>query len=81
MICQVLARGTSMDTHSQAKNLRDNPPHILIATPKALHDLYLEDPEALQLTTLSTVVVDDADYLIPSSPKGLKEHALRKLDR
>ncbi|KAG1875647.1 P-loop containing nucleoside triphosphate hydrolase protein [Suillus subalutaceus] len=52
--------------------LRDYPPHILIATPTALMDVLREEPEVLQLSTLSTVVVDEVDWLLKAPQKGLK---------
>lgn len=69
LVCQVLVRDASTPPSSQAKALRKDPPHILIATPNGALDVYKEDPDALQLGTLSTVVVDDADYLIPTVAK------------
>ncbi|KAG2159743.1 P-loop containing nucleoside triphosphate hydrolase protein [Suillus bovinus] len=52
--------------------LRDHPPHILIATPTALMDVLRKEPEVLQLSTLSTVVVDEVDWLLKMVPKKSK---------
>lgn len=52
--------------------LRDYPPHILIATPTALMDVLRKEPEVLRLSTLSTVVVDEVDWLLQVPQKGLK---------
>ncbi|KAG2044961.1 P-loop containing nucleoside triphosphate hydrolase protein [Suillus americanus] len=52
--------------------LRDYPPHILIATPTALMDVLRMEPEVLRLSTLSTVVVDEVDWLLKVPQKGLK---------
>ncbi|KAF9244595.1 P-loop containing nucleoside triphosphate hydrolase protein [Melanogaster broomeanus] len=61
------------------------PPHILIATPNAVLDVILRRPEVLQLSTLSTVVVDEVDAFlqIPSSklPKEHQKAAQKKLDK
>ncbi|KAG1866452.1 P-loop containing nucleoside triphosphate hydrolase protein [Suillus tomentosus] len=52
--------------------LRDYPPHILIATPTALMDVLRKEPEVLQLSTLSTVVVDEVDWLLQMVPQKSK---------
>ncbi|KAJ7706294.1 P-loop containing nucleoside triphosphate hydrolase protein [Mycena rosella] len=46
--------------------LRENPPHILFCTPQALMDVWRAQPDVLQLRTLSAIVVDEADSLIPT---------------
>ncbi|KAG2369431.1 P-loop containing nucleoside triphosphate hydrolase protein [Suillus spraguei] len=62
--------------------LRDYPPHILIATPTALVDVLRKEPEVLQLSTLSTVVVDEVDWLLQDvpqkGPKGSKYASEKK---
>ncbi|KIJ68564.1 hypothetical protein HYDPIDRAFT_146830 [Hydnomerulius pinastri MD-312] len=40
------------------------PPHIMIATPRALIDVIRLDPAALPLSNLSTVVVDEVDAML-----------------
>ncbi|KAJ7783669.1 P-loop containing nucleoside triphosphate hydrolase protein [Mycena maculata] len=62
-IAQVLVRGSR---GSGLPFLRENPPHLLFGTPQALMDVYREDPGALKLDTLSALVVDEADYLVPT---------------
>ncbi|KAJ7487481.1 P-loop containing nucleoside triphosphate hydrolase protein [Mycena galericulata] len=62
-IAQVLVRDSR---GSGLSSLRENPPHLLFGTPQALMDACREDPDALQLDTLSSIVVDEADYLIPT---------------
>jgi hypothetical protein len=68
MICQILMRDASNPPSRQASLLRSMPPHILIATPNGLHDVYKADPNALQLRTLKTVVIDEADEMISVVP-------------
>lgn len=63
-IAYVLVRGTGVPIKKQIKRLEENPPHIVICTPQALMDVYKEKREALKLSTLSTIVVDEVDYLI-----------------
>jgi hypothetical protein len=68
LVCQVLARDATNPPDNQASLLRSMPPHVLIATPNGLQDIYKADPEALQLKTLSTVVLDEADEMITAVP-------------
>ncbi|KAJ6574999.1 P-loop containing nucleoside triphosphate hydrolase protein [Mycena capillaripes] len=80
-IAQVLVRDSR---GSGVSLLHENPPHLLFATPQALMDVWREQPSALHLKTLSAIVVDEADYLVPTvdysrrrprnSPKK-KQHA------
>jgi superfamily II DNA/RNA helicase len=70
LVCQVLVRDSVVPPSSQVEALRKEPPHILIATPTGILDVCSEDPDALHLGGLSTVVVDDADYLIPTVPRN-----------
>ncbi|KAG6841921.1 hypothetical protein C0991_005101 [Blastosporella zonata] len=67
-IAQVLVRDGGAHITDGLRTLRRTPPHILIGTPQAIMDVYKEDPNALQLDHLSSVVVDEADYLIETVP-------------
>ncbi|KAF8973692.1 P-loop containing nucleoside triphosphate hydrolase protein [Flammula alnicola] len=60
------------------KELRETPPHILISTPQALMEVYKEDRDALQLSTLSTVVVDEVDYLVETAARKEEGKKLEK---
>jgi superfamily II DNA/RNA helicase len=95
-IVQVLVRGSSPDnlTNSSPRileaivnpssgisTLRDYPPHILIATPTALIDVLRKEPEVLQLSTLSTVVVDEVDWLLQALPQKSSKYATEKAAR
>ncbi|GBE77819.1 predicted protein [Sparassis crispa] len=79
-LVQVLVRNSAISLGDQISRLRQLPPHILIGTPNALVDVLQEDSSALKLPTLSTVVVDEIDYLVESPPlhedkyKALKIH-------
>jgi hypothetical protein len=68
-IAQVMVRDGITHLTSRLSTLRQVPPHILIGTPQALMDVAREDPDALQLSSLSSVVVDEVDYLIETVPK------------
>lgn len=68
-IAYVLVRGTGVPIPKQILRLEASPPHILICTPKALLDVYKAKSSALQLSTLSTVAVDEVDYLIEALPR------------
>ncbi|OAX44180.1 P-loop containing nucleoside triphosphate hydrolase protein, partial [Rhizopogon vinicolor AM-OR11-026] len=61
--------------------LREHPPHILIATPTAFIDVLRKEPEVLQLSTLSTVVVDEVDSLLQAVPQKGSKHAKEKAER
>ncbi|KAG6818029.1 hypothetical protein H0H87_009184 [Tephrocybe sp. NHM501043] len=67
-IAQVLVRDGGHHITEGLRALRQNSPHILIGTPQAIMDVYKEDPDALQLDHLSSVVVDEVDYLIETVP-------------
>ncbi|KAF9462129.1 P-loop containing nucleoside triphosphate hydrolase protein [Collybia nuda] len=77
-IAQVLVRDGHTHLTTGLQTLRDTPPHILIGTPQAIHDIFQEDAQALQLTGLSTVVVDEVDYLIETIPKKDPNKSFRK---
>ncbi|KAG6911520.1 hypothetical protein DXG01_011822 [Tephrocybe rancida] len=67
-IAQVLARDGGAHITDGLRMLRQTPPHILIGTPQAIMDVYKTDPDALQLDYLSSVAVDEVDYLIETVP-------------
>lgn len=68
-LAQVLVRDGTSHLTNGIRDLHQHPPHILIGTPQAILDIYKEDPQALQLSHLSSVVVDEVDYLIETVPK------------
>lgn len=68
-VAQVLVREGSSHLTTGLSTLRQVTPHILIGTPNAIMDVYRESPDALQLPYLSTVAVDEVDYLIETAPK------------
>ncbi|KDR85310.1 hypothetical protein GALMADRAFT_132015 [Galerina marginata CBS 339.88] len=74
-IAQILVRGSGKTKERVVGELRETPPHILICTPQALMEVYREDKEALQLDTVSTVVVDEVDYLVETDGRKVKKHA------
>jgi len=86
-IAQLLIRDDKMHLTSGVHMLEEVAPHMLIGTPQAVMDVYERHPKLLQLDTLSTVVVDEVDYLVetPSrkdpgkSFKKAAEKAKRKL--
>lgn len=63
-IAYVLVRGTGVPVDGHIKRFEENPPHILICTPQAFMDVYKANREALKLSTLSTIAVDEVDYLV-----------------
>jgi len=84
-VCQVLVREGTTLLSSRISKLREDPPHILIGTPQALLEVWKSDPDALRLESLSTIVVDEVDYLIESVPRKpsqkMMEKARKKIDR
>ncbi|PFH54772.1 hypothetical protein AMATHDRAFT_306 [Amanita thiersii Skay4041] len=68
-LAQVLVRDGDTHLTTGLTFLRETPPHILIGTPQAIMDVWHKDKEVLQLPFLSTVVVDEVDYLIETAPK------------
>lgn len=88
-IAQVLVRDGGQHLKDGLSLLRKESPHILIATPQAVMDIWKEDADALPLLELSSVVVDEVDYLIETFPKRKAsarpnkkaEKALRKIEK
>lgn len=87
-IAQVLIRGsTATPTKVAIEQLKSTPPHILVCTPKAFLEVFQQDQQALQLSTLSTVIVDEVDYLVETAARkelgksfmAAHEKQLRKL--
>jgi superfamily II DNA/RNA helicase len=87
-IAQILIRGSSATPFDVAVGqLKTTPPHILVCTPQAFLEVYQGDQEALQLSTLSTVIVDEVDYLVETAARkefgkafiAAHEKKLRKL--
>lgn len=65
---QVLARDSS-SFDSQLDQIRHHSPRILIGTPQALLDMHGKDQSILKAANISTIALDEADYLlgVPSS--------------
>ena len=67
-VAQALVRTASTPVSAQLAKMRETPPLILIGTPQTILDAWNEDNESIKLQELSTVVVDEADYLIDYVP-------------
>jgi hypothetical protein len=71
------------------KKLYETKPHILVSTPQAMLDLFKLDPGLVPLQYLSTVVVDEVDYLVETVPRkdperswrGSYEKAVKKIQK
>ena len=72
-ITRLLVRGSDKTIEESVEEMKATPPHILICTPQAFLEAYKVDKEALRLETLSTVVVDEVDYLVPTVAKDPKK--------
>jgi superfamily II DNA/RNA helicase len=71
-IVQVLVRGSEKSHEKLMEEMKETPPHILICTPQAFLEMHKMDNEAIQVGRLSTVVVDEVDYLVPTVVKDRK---------
>ncbi|TFK57051.1 P-loop containing nucleoside triphosphate hydrolase protein [Heliocybe sulcata] len=84
-VVQMLIRGASVSIQDQISRLHEMPPHVLVGTPQAVQEVFNKDRTALRLDSLSTVVVDEADYLIDAVPrfanKYMQEKARMKIQR
>ena len=68
-VAQILVRDGGAHVAEGLALVRETPPHVLIGTPQALMDVWHKDQSSLQLSRLSAVVVDEADYLIQTLPR------------
>jgi hypothetical protein len=75
---QVIVRGQE-GLSSQVSRLRENPPGILIGTPQTILDVLQEDEHAIDFTGLSTVVVDEVDYIIDFIPADASRDRKQRL--
>ncbi|THV07671.1 P-loop containing nucleoside triphosphate hydrolase protein [Dendrothele bispora CBS 962.96] len=66
-VVQVLVRDGKKHLTEGLPLLRETPPHILIGTPASVLDLCREDPHALRLEELSSVVLDDVDFMVETA--------------
>ncbi|KDQ63512.1 hypothetical protein JAAARDRAFT_169417 [Jaapia argillacea MUCL 33604] len=80
-VAQLLIRGTSTSLEEKISLLRSTPPHILIGTPQAVMEAYDVDKTALQLDSLSSVAVDEVDYLIEAPPRYATLYAQQKYQK
>ena len=80
-VAQVLLRNVNVPIDEQIRDLKATSPQILIATPQALLDAMTQDVDPLDLRGISTVVVDEADYLLESIPVKIDSHKKLKLEK
>lgn len=84
-IAQIVVRGGDMPVSTQKAAILAEPPHILIGTPQALLELFDESFSDAQLRSISSVYVDEVDYLIDAIPsnatKRTQEKARRQIER
>jgi hypothetical protein len=80
-IAQVLLRNASVPIHEQVQELRSNVPQILIATPQALLEAMEHKIDPLDLRGISTIVVDEADYLLETIPGGSDKYKRLKAEK
>lgn len=80
-IAQVIVRGGETPISTQKSAVLENPPHILIGTPNALVELFDESLPRAQLRSISSVYVDEVDYLIESVPTHSTRRSEEKIRR
>lgn len=80
-IAQVIARGSGPPISEQISSVIADPPHILIGTPNSLMDLFWsDDTESRRLLRgISSVYVDEVDYLIESIPQHAPKDKVEKM--
>lgn len=78
-VVQMLVRGAAVPVKDQISQLHGSPPHVLVGTPQAVQEVFNEDRAALQLDSLSTVVVDEVDYLIDAVPRNASTYKRDKV--
>ena len=76
-IVQIMVRDRGAHLSTGLDLLHEISPHILIGTPQALMDVWSKDQQALQLSHLSTVVVDEVDYLVETLPRKDADKSFR----
>jgi len=72
-VAQLLLRDNKDHLGVGLEKLLKKPPHILISTPQAAMDVYRQHPDALALQSMSTIAVDEVDYLIETVTKQVRE--------
>ena len=80
-VAQLLVRDSTVPPENRLDLLRADTPHILIGTPQALFDVYQDSPKILKLDKLSTIVVDEIDYLIDWVPPTQDKYKRLKAER
>jgi len=75
---QVVVRGQE-EPSSHVSQVREKSPSILIGTPQAILDMLHEDKNSLNFSRLSTVVVDEVDYIIGFIPADASGDKKKKL--
>jgi superfamily II DNA/RNA helicase len=71
-VVQALVRGGNVSPEAQLQALRTSPPHLLIATPSRLLELFASEPAyvaLLGLRTLRTLALDEVDALLALPPR------------
>ena len=81
-IAQVIVRGGDVPIAEQQAAILAEPPHVLIGTPQALLELLKDGPiSPTQLEMISTVYVDEVDYMVESVPKSSTRRTQDKIRR
>lgn len=86
-ISSVVVRGGDTPIAKHRRDIMTSPPHILIGTPQALLELF-DDDEVIprsKLSRISTIYVDEVDYLVDAVPNHstarTQERIKRRMDK
>ncbi|KAF9022946.1 P-loop containing nucleoside triphosphate hydrolase protein [Hymenopellis radicata] len=80
-VAQVLVRDGGKHLTTGLDALKEDPPHILIATPQAVVDVCEQDPSVIPFPEISTVIVDEIDYLVEAVPRSIYPRKVEKETR
>ncbi|KAK7059063.1 hypothetical protein VNI00_001687 [Paramarasmius palmivorus] len=83
-VSQVLVRDANVPLESGLELLQKQPPHILITTPTGLREALEKQEDLIDFNLLSTVIIDEIDYLVETVPKTVPKLARRlqkKIDK
>ncbi len=78
-VAQLVLRGIN-PIPAQVDNIHNCSPHVLIGTPQAVLEALQLESNPLKLPHLSTIVVDEADYLIQYTPRAPDKYKRDKFE-
>uniref|UniRef100_A0A0W0FGR2 ATP-dependent RNA helicase n=1 Tax=Moniliophthora roreri TaxID=221103 RepID=A0A0W0FGR2_MONRR len=76
-VVQVLLRDDNAHLGPGLQLLQERPPHILVATPAGFHEALEKQGDLIDFNLLSTIIIDEIDYLVETVPKTSPKLAQR----